>query len=135
MNRNTSSFYSKKLIIYYLKIKTYSIYKYFMEEKISQLQQICYKLDIIQFKQYCITNNFKNLKKKLIDFNNFENLKLGFEEDDIDDLIELFNVLVMGNYKNLMELANKNNINLLEDKDVIYFIKHYNIYTNFVVEI
>ena len=106
-----------------------------MEEKINELQQICYKLDIIQFKHYCITNNFKNLKKKLVDFNNFENLKLGFEEDDIDDLIQLFNVLVIGNYKNLMELANKNNINLLEDKDVIYFIQHYNVYANFEVEL
>lgn len=106
-----------------------------MEEKISELQQICYKLDIIQFKQYCITNNFQNLKKKLVDFNNFENLKLGFEEDDIDDLIQLFTVLVIGHSKNLKELAIKNNINLFEDKDVIYFIQHYNVYANFVVEI
>jgi hypothetical protein len=106
-----------------------------MEQKITQLQQICYKLDIIQFKEYCITNNFKNLQKKLINFNNFENLKLGFEEDDIDDLIQLFTVLIMGHTKNLKDLAITNNINLFEDKDVIHFIQYYNVYTNFEVEI
>jgi hypothetical protein len=106
-----------------------------MEEQIKELQKVCNKLDIYRYKYYCISNEFKNLTKKLSDFNTFKNLKLSFVLDEIEDNILLFTVLANGHNKKLKDCANLKSIDVFENKDINFFIKFYKITNEFEVEI
>jgi hypothetical protein len=106
-----------------------------MEEQIKNLEKICHKLDIYQYKLYCISNEFKNLTKKFSDFNTFKNLKLSFVLDEIEDNILLFTILANGHNKKLKDCANTKSIDVFENKDINFFIKFYNITNEFEVEI
>ena len=44
-----------------------------INQKIKKIQDLCYKLNEIDFKDYCITNQFKNLKRSPSDFDYVKN--------------------------------------------------------------
>jgi hypothetical protein len=50
-----------------------------INQKIKKIQDLCYKLNEIDFKDYCITNQFKNLKRSPNDFDYVKNLKFAYE--------------------------------------------------------
>ena len=106
-----------------------------MEEQIKELEKVCDKLDIYQYKLYCISNEFKNLTKKFSDFSTFKNLKLSFVLDEIEDNILLFTILANGHNKKLKDCANIKFIDVFENEDIDFFIKFYKITYEYEVEI
>jgi hypothetical protein len=94
------------------------------EEKNQIITETCKKLDITNFKIDAIQSEFKNLNKKLHDYNYIK--KLNIENCSIHDMIQLERTYVKL-YKTLKSLSNKENIDLFEDQDITYFIKYYNV--------
>jgi len=96
-----------------------------INNKIKKIQDLCYKLNEIDFKDYCITNQFKNIKRSPSDFDYVKNLK--FDIDELDDDYMLITLIYTTKLNQLTEKATKVNINLFEDLDLDFFIKHYGI--------
>ena len=94
------------------------------EEKNNIVTETCKKLDITNFKIDAIQSEFKNLNKRLHDYNYIK--KLNIENWSIHDLIQLERTYIKL-YNTLKSLSNKKNIDLFEDQDITYFIKYYNV--------
>ena len=96
-----------------------------INQKIKKIQDLCYKLNEIDFKDYCITNQFKNLKRSPSDFDYVKNLK--FDIDELDDDYMLITLIYTTKIRQLTEKASMININLYEDQNLDFFIKQYGI--------
>jgi hypothetical protein len=96
-----------------------------INQKIKKIQDLCYKLNEIDFKDYCITNQFKNLKRSPNDFDYVKNLK--FDIDELDDDYMLITLIYTTKLRQLTEKASMININLYEDENLDFFIKQYGI--------
>jgi hypothetical protein len=105
--------------------------------KINAIHELCKQLNIFDYKEYCIINDFKNLNKKYSDFEYVNKLKFSINEDDIDqidDIYELIQVVHTMKLNNLKKVAIIKGIKLYELEDINYFIKQYNI-ESYVIEI
>jgi len=93
------------------------------DQKLQIIIEICKKIDIVSFKYLCIKSKFKNVPNKYSDFNYIIAYK-SIDNWSMYQISELEN-----NYKNQYKklLGSSKNIDLLEDQDINYFIKYYNI--------
>ena len=95
------------------------------EDKIKIIIDTCKKIDYINFKFEAIQSEFKNIKKKLSNYDYIKKLS-NIENWSMYDVLELERTYKNIN-KKLKNLSNKENINLFEDQDINYFIKYYKI--------
>jgi hypothetical protein len=100
-----------------------------LETKINKIHDLCNKLNVIDYKEYCIMNNFKDLEKKYDDFKYIHKLKFSIESevDELDDIHELIQIIYFTKSSNLKKLATKKGVKLYDTNDINFFIKQYNI--------
>jgi len=100
-----------------------------IQTKINKIYDLCDQLNIIDYKEYCIMNNFKNLEKKYDDFKYIHKLKFSLESevDELDDIHELIQIIYFTKLNNLKKLATTKGVKLYDTNDINFFIKQYNI--------